>query len=64
MNFRFTLLGLCGMLLLGCAKIRPPDGGPVDKEAPRVLAHYPSADQLEVARDVEVEIVFSETMDR
>ena len=64
MNFRFTLLGLCGMLLLGCAKIRPPDGGPVDKEPPRILSHYPSADQLEVARDVEVEIVFSEAMDR
>lgn len=50
--------------LLGCAKIGPPDGGPVDKVAPRILSHHPAADALEVARDTEVEIVFSEAMDR
>ncbi len=51
-------------LLLGCAQVGPPTGGPVDKEPPRILSHYPESDALEVARDTEVEIVFSEPMSR
>lgn len=51
-------------LLLGCAKVGPPSGGPVDKEPPRILSHYPESDALEVARDTQVEIVFSEPMSR
>ena len=47
-----------------CAKVGLPNGGPVDKEAPRILSHYPTADALEVARDEVVEIAFSEAMDR
>ena len=51
-------------LLLGCAKVGPPTGGPVDKEPPRILSHYPESDALEVARDTAVEIAFSEPMNR
>ncbi len=36
----------------------------MDKEPPRILSHYPESDALEVARDTEVEIVFSESMNR
>lgn len=50
--------------LLGCAKVGSPSGGPVDKQSPRIVSHYPSADALEIGRDAEVEIVFSEMMDR
>ena len=36
----------------------------MDKEPPRILSHYPESDALEVVRDTEVEIVFSESMNR
>ena len=58
------LISILAALLLGCAKVGPPTGGPVDKEPPRILSHYPESDALEVARDTEVEIVFSEPMNR
>ena len=58
------LISVLVALLLGCAKVGPPTGGPVDKEPPRILSHYPESDALEVARDTKVEIVFSEPMNR
>ena len=58
------LISVLVALLLGCAKVGPPTGGPVDKEPPRILFHYPESDALEVAQDTEVEIVFSEPMNR
>ena len=58
------LISVLVALLLGCAKVGPPTGGPVDKEPPRILSHYPESDALSVARDTQVEIVFSEPMNR
>ena len=58
------LISVLVALLLGCAKVGPPTGGPVDKEPPRILSHYPESDALEVTRDTQVEIVFSEPMNR
>ena len=58
------LISVLVALLLGCAKVGPPTGGPVDKEPPHILSHYPESDALEVARDTEIEIVFSEPMNR
>ena len=58
------LISILVALLLGCAKVGPPTGGPVDKEPPRILSHYPESAALEVARETEVEIVFSEPMNR
>lgn len=56
----FPLFCLC----CACAKVGPPQGGPVDDRAPRILSHSPSIDQLSVPLDSAVEIVFSEAMDR
>ena len=58
------LISVLVALLLGCAKVGPPTGGPVDKEPPRILSHHPESDALKVARDTKVEIVFSEPMNR
>ena len=58
------LISVLVALLLGCAKVGPPTGGPVDKEPPRILSHYPESDALKVARDTEVELLFSEPMNR
>ena len=58
------LISVLVALLLSCAKVGPPTGGPVDKEPPRIFSHYPERDALEVARDTEVEIAFSEPMNR
>ena len=52
------------LLLVGCAKVGPPSGGPVDKEAPRIVDHSPAADATHTAADQVVEIVFSESMNR
>ena len=58
------LISVLVALLLGCAKVGPPTGGPVDKEPPHILSHYPESDALAVARDTEIEIIFSEPMNR
>ena len=58
------LLFAVALLVTSCAKVGSPSGGPIDKEAPRIISHYPEADALEVAHDAVVEITFSEAMDR
>lgn len=58
------LISVLFALLLGCAKVGQPPGGPEDEEPPRILSHYPASDALEVARDTQIEIVFSEQMQR
>lgn len=60
---RILLLSLVG-LCCACAKVGPPQGGPVDDRAPRILSHNPLSDQLGVPLHSAVEIVFSEAMDR
>ncbi len=52
------------VLCCACAKVGPPQGGPVDDRAPRILSHNPSSDQLGVPLHSTVEVVFSEAMDR
>lgn len=51
-------------LLCSCAKMGPPQGGPVDKIAPKILTHNPALDALEVPLTSVVEITFSEAMDQ
>lgn len=56
---------LCLLLLLwACAKVGPPAGGPVDKTPPTIAAHQPAADAVQVPLDTQVELVFSEAMER
>ena len=52
------------LLLVGCAKVAPPTGGPVDRTPPQVVGHRPVADATAVPLDAAVEIEFSEVMDR
>ena len=51
-------------LVCACAKMGPPQGGPVDKVAPQILSYHPTPDALEVPLNSVVEIVFSEAMDQ
>lgn len=48
----------------GCAKPGPPGGGPIDTEPPDVVDTLPADGSVDVARDVNIEIVFSEEMNR
>ena len=48
----------------GCAKMGSPSGGGVDRVAPTVIAHSPSADATDVALGSSVVIEFSESMNR
>jgi uncharacterized protein (DUF2141 family) len=57
-------LVLLPVLMVGCAKMAQPGGGPVDKTPPRILAHFPPKDATQVERRTQVEILFSEAMDR
>ena len=55
---------LLGGLLGGCAKPDFPSGGPVDTIPPRVLVTVPSDSTTRVPPNLEIEILFSEPMDR
>ena len=55
----FSILCLC----CACAKVGPPQGGPVDNTPPQILSYSPNIDQLNVSLERYVEIVFSEPMD-
>ena len=57
-----VLLG--AVLLGGCAKPDFPPGGPVDTTPPRVLVTVPADSTTRVPPGTEIEILFSETMDR
>lgn len=57
---------LCFFILwlwCACAKVGPPQGGPIDNTSPQIISHSPAVDQLNVTLDRSVEIVFSESMD-
>lgn len=51
------------LLLLACAKVGAPAGGPVDKIPPTITSHFPAADAVSVPLNTQVELVFSEGMD-
>lgn len=51
----FTILSI-----IGCAKIEPPPGGPPDETAPEVITTTPQAGALNVARETDIEVTFSE----
>jgi hypothetical protein len=55
---------LAGGVLGGCAKPDFPPGGPVDTTPPRVLASSPGDSTTRVPLDLEITLLFSETMDR
>lgn len=54
---------LAWFLAAGCAKSVFPPGGPIDKDAPRVLATTPADSSVSVPVTAGVEILFSESMD-
>lgn len=53
----------CLLAAAGCAKSVFPPGGPIDKDAPRVLATTPADSSVSVPVGAGVEILFSEPMD-
>ncbi|MBN2288513.1 MAG: Ig-like domain-containing protein, partial [Candidatus Glassbacteria bacterium] len=52
------------VLGLSCARMGPPPGGPVDTERPRVAVVVPAPDSTGVGTDAEIEIVFSEKVNK
>ena len=63
---RFT--APCGFfivcLLLSCAAMGPPGGGPEDKEPPQVVSVYPPSGTTGVDPETRIEIMFTEAVDR
>jgi hypothetical protein len=55
---------LAGGLLGGCAKPEFPPGGPVDTIPPHVLVTVPADSTTRVPVTLEIELLFSESMDR
>jgi len=55
---------LAGALLGGCAKPGFPSGGPVDTVPPRVVVTIPADSTTRVPPDLDIELVFSEPMER
>ncbi len=48
------------VILLGCAEIKPPPGGPVDKTKPTLVSSIPANGSVKVPIDNRIELVFSE----
>ncbi len=60
-----VLLAAALMLALGsCARMAPPPGGPEDKTAPEIARSAPAHDAVNVARESDVFIEFSEPVNR
>lgn len=59
---RFIVVGVTG-LLIACAVMEPPTGGPEDTIPPRVVAIAPVPDSVGIARDTGVMIRFDEKLD-
>lgn len=59
----FIALLFFAHLLFGCAGQVPPDGGPIDREPPRIISTYP-ANYATQFRDTRVALEFDEYVDR
>ncbi|UCD94630.1 MAG: Ig-like domain-containing protein [Candidatus Zixiibacteriota bacterium] len=52
------------LVIIGCAKLGTPPGGPVDKTGPSVLTTLPEKNAMSVAGDNRISIQFSEKIDK
>jgi hypothetical protein len=53
---------LSTLVLLSCAKIEFPPGGPPDETPPEIVSTFPEHGALEVPNDAEIRIEFTEKM--
>jgi len=51
------------LVLLGCAVVKPPSGGPEDKVPPKLLSIIPPSDSVGVSKNVVIRMSFSEAVD-
>lgn len=61
---RAIILLVLSLVFFFCAKKGMPPGGPEDRTPPRVISTFPPADSSQVGPDVEIEIAFSEKMEK
>ncbi len=55
-----VMTGLVLLLIAACAKIQPPPGGPEDLTSPHVVSVTPEPGTVNVPRDTEIQVEFSE----
>ena len=60
----FTIIICCSFVVNGCAKMAPPQGGPTDEISPKVVSSIPANNALSVSENIEIEIQFSEVMNK
>lgn len=60
----FSLAALFALLLMSCARMGVPPGGPEDDVAPTVVSTTPNGNEVNVARDAYVILEFSEPVNR
>jgi hypothetical protein len=53
---------LMAIMMVSCAKVGAPPGGPEDKTGPTVVDHYPKSDAVQVARHMVARLLFSEAV--
>ena len=61
---RLRMALVLAILILSCAKMGQPPGGPEDEHGPGVLTTFPAADAVRVPRKMEARIRFDEAVDR
>jgi hypothetical protein len=59
-----SLLSIVFLLLIGCASIQPPPGGPEDKTPPTILETTPKERAINIPRDGKIHFVFAEAVDK
>ena len=60
---KYLIVILPGLLLLGCAVIEAPSGGPEDKKPPRLIGVTPAEDSAGVSRSTSIVLSFDENID-
>jgi len=63
-NLLLSIIILATGLLLNCAKIANPEGGPVDKTSPYIISIKPEPGSVSVNPDSDIEIIFSKAMNK
>jgi hypothetical protein len=57
------LVSLCLLFLIGCAGQVPPDGGPIDREPPKIISSYPANNTTQF-HEQRIAIEFDKYVDR
>ncbi|MCP4580624.1 MAG: hypothetical protein GY839_03345 [candidate division Zixibacteria bacterium] len=60
----YSLLLVSILIIIACAKVQAPTGGPEDKSQPGIISVKPQTNSVNVPLDTELEVIFSKNMNK